>query len=355
MDPAAQDMKILFVTRNYPPSVGGLQKAAFQLHQALAQQQEVRLIKWGGSSRWFLPVVLPWLLVRAIWVSWRHAPDVIFLQDGVMAATMALPLKWLTGKPIALTIHGLDVTYKMGLYQMLLQIGLNHVDQVIADSSWTKHEILQRYPHTKVEVIKFGVADDFYLPNVGPGQPKTIMTAGRLVERKGVAWFVDQVMPALVKSYPDLQYLVIGDGPMRPKIEAAIKRHHLENHVKLLGRLSDKKRNQYYSQADLFIMPNLPVAGDGEGFGLVALEAASCGTPVVGAALEGVMDAVVDGQIGWLVKSGDAQQFVDTIKKELQKPSLSRAAVRHYVLTNCLWDSVAHNYSHTLSKLTDKM
>ncbi|MEO8784748.1 MAG: glycosyltransferase family 4 protein [Candidatus Saccharimonadales bacterium] len=345
-------MKILFATRNYPPSVGGLQNAAFQLHKALAQQQDVRLVKWGGRSKVWLPFILPYLLVRTTWQAWFWQPDVIFLQDGVMAATMALPLKLLTRKPIALTIHGLDVTYKMSLYQRLLKVGLQHVDQVMADSSWTKHEILQRYPQTPVKVIKFGVADDFYLPKAKPAKATMLLTTGRLVQRKGVAWFVDQVLPALVKQQPGLQYVVIGDGPMQPVIVAKIQKHHLQNNVQLLGRLSNQQRNSYYNQANLFIMPNIPVKGDGEGFGLVALEAASCGTPVVGADLEGIKGAVQDKKIGWLLEPMNAELFARTILQQLTKPTLQRQAVRQYVLQNCLWDSVAKHYGQALSQLS---
>jgi phosphatidylinositol alpha-1,6-mannosyltransferase len=343
-------MKIIFVTRSFPPSVGGLQNAAFELYNGLAASNQVKLIKWGGS-RYALPVIYPWLLVQTIWACWRNQGEVVYLQDGVLAIT-AVFVKLLSRKPVSMNLHGLDITFKFKPYRWMLAWGLKNVDQVITASDWSKAEILKHYPKMPVTIIGHGIKDEFYDAKIKRAKVPTLLTTGRLVERKGVAWFVANVLPHLVKLHPDLQYLVVGAGPMESKIRQAVTTHRLGKNVKLLGRLPSPQRNRLYNQADLFVMPNIPVDGDAEGFGVVAIEAGSCGTPVVGAKLEGVINAVRHDQTGWLLPVKDAKAFIDRIDQELKKPSLSRQKVRQAVLENNLWTDIGQQYAQAFGRLS---
>ena len=76
------------------------------------------------------------------------------------------------------------------------------------------------------------------------------------VKRKGVQWFIDQVLPSL----PDtVHYIVTSDGPDKDEIEKTIIKHHLTERVTLLGSVSETKIKQLYAEADLFVMPNIAV------------------------------------------------------------------------------------------------
>ena len=81
----------------------------------------------------------------------------------------------------------------------------------------------------------------------------------------------------------------------------------------ILGQVDGELRDALFTGADLFIMPNVVVPGDMEGFGLVAIEAAAAGALVVASELEGIRDAVIDGETGVLVAPGDASTFVERI------------------------------------------
>jgi glycosyltransferase involved in cell wall biosynthesis len=106
--------------------------------------------------------------------------------------------------------------------------------------------------------------------------------------------------------------------------------------------------------ADLFVMPNVPIANDMEGFGLVALEAASCGTMVVASDLEGIKDAIIDGKNGVLVKPGDANKYIEVINRELKHHSLNLGAVRDYTLSHYSWDETAAQYATLMQQLVNK-
>jgi glycosyltransferase involved in cell wall biosynthesis len=358
-------MRILYVTRKFPPSTGGMENAAYELYMALAARHDVALIKWGGANK-MLPVVYPWLLLRALMAGLQKRPDVIYMQDGVMAP-MGWLLKLLLRRPTVLTIHGKEATYANPVYQMLIPPFVRKQSQLVTVSNETKTIVQRALPGTNPAVIFNGLSDSFYMQGARDAQLvtvglaigmrldqlkkyKIIHTNGRLVRRKGVLWFIDNVLPKLAAAQPVL-YLVSGKGKDQEVIEAAIKEHGLQNNVRLLGRIPNNLLHSLYNAADVFVMPNVPVKNDMEGFGLVGLEAASCGTMVVASKLEGIQDAIIDGKNGVLVNPLDVAGYVSAVTQELHKPSLTRKAVREYTLQNYSWTKTAAQYEAVMQRL----
>ena len=362
-------MRILFVTRKFPPSTGGMENAAFELYSALSASNEVQLVKWGGANK-LLPIVYPWLLVQALLKSLRHRPDVIYLQDGLMGP-LGLVLKTVLRRPTVMTIHGLEATYANPLYRAVVPPCIRRQTRLVAVSNETKLKVQQGLQGANPVVIFNGLRDSFYQPRsrseqlaiiatetgIAPEQlqaNKLLHTGGRLVRRKGVLWFIDNVMPELLASGQPIVYLVSGTGKDREVIEAAVREHGLENNVKLLGRVSDQLLQTLYNTADMFVMPNVPVPNDMEGFGLVALEAASCGTAVVASQLEGIQDAIINGQNGYLVQPGDVAGYATVISRELSGRTLSPEAVRAYTLGHYSWEETARQYVALMQQLVAK-
>ncbi|MGB9898579.1 glycosyltransferase family 4 protein, partial [Thermanaerothrix sp.] len=155
----------------------------------------------------------------------------------------------------------------------------------------------------------------FWLNSWGIYSPeqKILLTAGRLVPRKGVARFVSEALPLLMAQRQDWVYLIAGDGPERPKIEQAISNHRLSQQVRLLGKIEEQALKAAYALADVFVMPNVPIPGDPEGFGIVLIEARASGVPVVASDLEGIREAVGNEEDGTLVKPEDWAAFVEAI------------------------------------------
>ncbi len=145
-----------------------------------------------------------------------------------------------------------------------------------------------------------------------------LATLGRLVRRKGARWFVLEVMPRLPEH---VHYVLAGDGPERSEIAQAARSSGVTARVHLLGPVDEDTRGLVLGGSDLFVQPNIPVEGDIEGFGLVVVEAAMMGTPVVAARLEGIEDAVSDGETGMLVPPGDTAAWVDAVQALVQDPA----------------------------------
>jgi len=336
-----------------------MEKAAYELHRSLAEIMPVKLISYGGPNK-YLPVVYPWLFLRALFATWIWRPDIVYLQDGVMAP-MGFLLRLLTRKPMVMTVHGLEVTFENGFYKALMKRMMPSVQRLVVGSEQTKAAVQKRFPDMPLSKVTYGVRDDFYVAGSADELrtqlaekleldstefigKKLLATTGRLVDRKGVAWFVENVMPGLAATNPDVRYLVAGKGPNEEKIRGLIEKHNLSGKVYLLGYISDEVRNLLYTAADCFLMPNIPVPNDMEGFGLVAVEAASCGTPVIASGIEGITDAVADGKMGTLLPAKDAAAYLQVLVQELAQSSFDRDQVRTYVLENFSWSKAAAGY-----------
>ena len=161
-------------------------------------------------------------------------------------------------------------------------------------------------------------------------------------------------MPKIVERREDCLYLIAGEGIYRERIQGAIERSDLKKYVLTLGRVGNEMLKHLYNAADVYVMPNIPVEGDLEGFGLVALEAASCGLPVVASKLEGIEDAIKNGENGFLVDHNDIQGFVDIITNLLandeERGKFGKRA-REFSLENYHWRKIAYRYLKELEKI----
>ena len=357
---------VLFITRKFPPSKGGMERAAFELSRHLSQITRIKLIKWGGSNKW-LPFILPWLFARGLWALLTNKIEVIYLQDGLLAPLGVL-FKVLTRKPVIVTLHGRDITYDNKLYQWIIPWCLKKLDTIICVSQAIREAGLERgIDFNKTAVIANGISDDFYdntdkkklrdklaaIFQRDLDDKKIILTVGRLVEKKGIHWFVKEVVPKIADN--SFVYIIAGSGILDSDIRKSSEIHKLQQHVLLVGWAEKDILKLLYNTADIFVMPNIPVTGDTEGFGLVTLEAASCGLSVVAANLEGIKDAIIDNRNGFLVEPRNPEAFVEKIRALLEDDQSRQSFGEHarqYTLENYGWDKTAREYLDELVKLS---
>jgi len=342
-----------------------MERVAYELSKHLSRVGKVKLVKWGGSNKW-LPLVLPYFFLKSLWVLSSSRIRVIYVEDGLLAP-LGLILKVLTRKPVAITIHGRDIAYENRLYQFLIPKCLSRLNKVICVSSTIREACLTRgVSAEKTVVIANGILDEFYvsgskqnlktkLANIlkkDLGERKILLSVGRLVEKKGIHWFVDEVIPQLFDG--SFVYIIAGAGILEPVIRKSIEENELENDVFLLGWADYDMLRLLYNAADIFIMPNVPVKGDMEGFGLVALETSSCGLPVVASNLEGIKDAIQNNQNGILVNPNSVQEYVSSIRNLLEDDELRErfgAQARQFTLENYGWERMTQRYVEEFIKL----
>jgi glycosyltransferase involved in cell wall biosynthesis len=360
---------ILFITRKHPPSVGGMQKLSQSLTKEVGKLTPTSTIYWGGSTL-FVPFFIVYAFLRAVFTVPRsNHVKLIHLSDALLTP-LGLALRTLLRVPVVVTVHGLDVTYSNRLYQWLIPRCLKRMDKIVCVSSYTRHQCIKRgVPPNLCVVVPNGVnmlefGDQYtqqgmrniqHLAGRALRGRKVLLTVGRLIERKGVVHFLTDVMPRMLAQRQDFCYLIVGEGPQRELIETRITSLHLEDHVILLGRVDDETLRAAYYLADLFIMPNIPVQNDIEGFGLVALEAAAAGRYVVASRLDGIPEAIVPGENGTLLDPLDSEAFAATILELLEdnekRETLGRQA-REFVRQRYSWDIVARRYQQVFMQVT---
>jgi glycosyltransferase involved in cell wall biosynthesis len=341
-----------------------MERFSYSLATELARIGHARTLA-NRSGKKALPVFVGRAIIGAALAARRGDCDIVHLGDALLAPAGSL-IKAITGLPVTATIHGLDITFDNPAYHAVLHRTIVKLDRIIAVSESTRAICLGRWPDLqgKVVVVPNGVevrsrtSESCDLPaelaETLEGH-RILLTVGRLVRRKGVAWFVDKVLPRLPE---DAVYLVVGDGPDRARIHEAAAHRGLGSRVQLLGRISDETLEAVYQNADVFVMPNILVENDVEGFGLVALEAAIRGLPVVASNLQGIPDAIHEGSNGFLLPVEDTEAYTIRIRSLLSLSAVRRRAIgekfAHYTSENFSWRQTALGYWRELESVIAK-
>jgi phosphatidylinositol alpha-1,6-mannosyltransferase len=377
-------LRILYVSHSFPlpgdplSNVGGMQRVAQGLHAALGEHPGVELhsrlleTSWKQTPR-RMPGFMAGLLREIPRVVKREKIDVVLHSSMVTASTTAVLGNAIrrAGALSAAIPVGRDVTLPTPGYQWFVPRVLKGLDLVFPISRATGQECLARgLAPSRMHVIPCGVDVDLFgaprdrraarrelLKSIGeagtiPDDALILVSVGRHQERKGFTWFTEQVMPTMPSN---VIYLITGEGPMTPQIQQAIDRHGLHGNVRLLGKVSEEMLLKLYRGADLFVMPNIHVKGDIEGFGVVMLEAGLCGMPVIAADLEGISDVIREGENGHLVPSQDAEAFRALVlryraDRALVAQASSRAAA--YTASHFSWSAIADTFVRILGQHT---
>lgn len=167
---------------------------------------------------------------------------------------------------------------------------------------------------------------------LGDAAGPVLLSVGRLVPRKGFD-AVLQTVAALGGDFPNLRYIVIGDGPERQRLQQEAAALGITARVLMLGRADDAMKWAAYDRCDLFVMPNRALGGtDWEGFGIVFVEAARAGRAVVAGKSGGVADAVVDGRTGLVVDPDDGDALTNAVRRllgdDVERAQMAQAAAR---------------------------
>lgn len=351
-------MKTLFVTRKYPPQHGGMETFSWELTNRFPTQKKV--IKISQRTQRQILWILPLLCVRTLFNI--HSSSVIHLGDLVLAP-IARVTRLFTKKPIVVTVHALELTYKRQLLKTAIDSSLSAIDHFVAVSDYTRGLLMDRgVPADKITVIPHGVD----IPEFDRTESRTVaedvadasantlilLSVGRLQRRKGVAWFLESVIPLLHGL--DFRYVVTSTGPEYKRLQHFITQHGLEEQVKLVGKVDSETLHHLYAGADIFVMPNIPVENDAEGFGFVAIEAAAYGLPVLASRLEGITSAIADGENGLLITPKHAEGYADNIlewaRDEKQRKAFGKRT-RRYTKNHSGWSEPVDAYQKLFTML----
>jgi phosphatidylinositol alpha-1,6-mannosyltransferase len=346
-------MRILFITWNYPPKVGGMEMMLSQLVTQLKRHAHITVIgpyangyedlneenTIRPTKNGILAFMLTALL-RGFTTLQKNRCDIIIAGSALIAPISVL-LGTLFHRPVVIYIHGLDLLYENKLYQMLIHLFLPRCDLLFANSSNTADLAVKLgVSAERIKVINPGL--DFSEFKILSTTNKTyeglhlkgrlvLLSAGRLAPRKGIPEFIEHVLPSLIIDYPHLLFLIAGDNPVqslthkadvKKRIIKAAQANGVTDHINLLGFVTRTQLLQLFSVCDIFVLPAIEMPGDIEGFGIVLIEAGAAGRPVVSTRLGGINDAVEDNHTGLLVKAGDWAQMSAALRRLLDNEKL---------------------------------
>lgn len=240
----------------------------------------------------------------------------------------ALPFAKKVRKPLIVTFHGKDVTathhnpsVQARYHRKLLEV-FAYSTRLIAVSEFIASKLVELgAPASKIVVNYLGIPlSDSEIE--GPRNDE-ILFVGRLVEKKGVGDLLEAVAQ-LPERHRGVPVRIVGFGPLLADLRT--RAVSLGVNATFEGALSSSQVAAAMSQASLFVAPSkVANNGDSEGFGLVFLEAAAQGLPVVGYRHGGVGEAVESGLTGFLVAEGDTSELTNSIGTLLDNADLRRS------------------------------
>jgi glycosyltransferase involved in cell wall biosynthesis len=342
--------RVTFVSRKWPPAMGGMETYAARLAEELQAHAEVGRLVLPGRADGSVPhprELLRFGLATGARLLFARTPaPIVHIAD---MASWPLALCAVLRRPdtrVVLSAHGTDVAYaargglRGRLYGAHLRLGARLLPRaiVLANSAATARRTAE-HGFRRIEVVPLAAemeAPSRPTPRVSPR--RAVLFPGRLIRRKGCGWFIRAVLPRL----PGDITLDVAGTLWDPEEEAALA----DPRVRYLGKLDRPALARACADALCVVVPNIETEdGEFEGFGLVGVEAAAAGGVVLAANHGGIPDAVLDGRTGFLLPPGDAGAWADRIRAVAGWPEARRtafvAAAQEICGTQFTWARVA--------------
>ncbi|HET7569601.1 MAG TPA: glycosyltransferase family 4 protein [Gammaproteobacteria bacterium] len=354
-------MHLLFVTRKFPPSTGGMEVFSKELYDALSRMDSQTRIYVPSPpiiGRPTMIQLLRFFLGAAVHIiRSRRKIDVLLLGD-VLLLPLALISKLFCRHEMKLvgTAHGNDIFFSQGkglrsrLYRLAIRRLARLPDLLIANSHYTARAA-SNLGFRNIAVIPLATKKIDLAQSSVP-RP-VILFAGRLIRYKGLSWFIKEVLPLVS---PGLSIEVAGP----PWDESEMNAVEQCERVTYLGVVDPGSLAELRASVTACVMPNLPPDEkiQGEGFGLSALEAPAVGVPTVVSRCGGLAEAVVEGVTGFLVEPLDAAAFAARINEIYLWPQAKRqkfsANAKKTVAEVFTWERVGRDYMDLLASKSSR-
>jgi phosphatidylinositol alpha-1,6-mannosyltransferase len=362
--------RTLVVTNDFPPRAGGIQA---YVHELAIRQPPGSLVVFASTSPGAaeFDAAQPFPVVRHPTSMLLPTPEVsrrvraVARAEGCTAAwfgasaplgLLAPALREAGVERIVAASHGHEVGWAAlpGSRRLLRRIG-DGVDVVTYLTEYMRVRLAGGYgPRPRFVRLPPGVDTATFRPDVsgaevrdryGLGDRPTVVCVSRLVPRKGQDTLI-RAWPAVRDRVPGAALLVVGRGRDLPRLRALVRRRGLDRDVVFTGGVPWAELPMHYAAGDVFAMPcRTRRAGmDVEGLGIVYLEAAATGLPVVAGDSGGAPEAVVEGETGWVVPGRSVTAVAARLSMLLADPAGVRAAGekgRAWVEREWRWDGLA--------------
>ena len=245
--------------------------------------------------------------------------DLIYAHDWTTFAA-GLALKKVSGKPLALHIHSLDLDrvssqHRSWVYD-LEQKAINEADAIIAVSNYTSNIITSQYggDYAKVHIVHNGYTPVGSIKSKNIFNEPIVLFVGRLSNQKGPHVFLE-IAENVLSSRHDVQFLVVGDGDLMGKMLESVAHKAISDRFHFTGFIEREKLLEAYSSASVYCMPSIS-----EPFGLSAIEAADAVLPMVLSKQSGAAEILTSAII---IDKGDVKGYATAILSLLDDKKLA--------------------------------
>ena len=257
---------------------------------------------------------------------------------------------------IVITCHGSDVNVLRNRFFRLLQkFTLRNADSITPVSHDLESKIQKIGVQNKeISVIPMGIDTQVFQPSDG-NVKKALGIKGMLLlfvgwfnKEKGIPYIL-RAMPEILKKHPTTTLLLIGDGNLREELEQLVKDLHLTEHVVFNGYVGNSRLPEYYSSADVVLMPSL-----NEGSPVVLPEALACGAIVIASDLPVYQEHITDGQNGFIVKRADSDDLARKVMYILDHYNDIqdiKNTSRQYIIEHFDWKVIGERYCRLLNSM----
>ena len=372
-------MKTLLITENFPPKSGGSGRWFWELYSRLPQNEyeilagdelaaekydsdaKIHILRgnltsseWGfkssvGLKFYFKSALLVRKIIKQRQITQLHCGRV--LPEGVIAWLLNL----FTGIPYVCYVHGEDLETAQSSREQYFICGqvIKRAKAIICNSQNSANIVAKfgAQAASKTQVLHPGVDSNIFVPKQRNQESLTslnwidkrvVLTVGRLQARKGQDMMI-KAIPEILKATPNFLYAIVGDGEEFDALVKLSAELEVEQHVQFLRGITDEQMIECYQQCDLFILPNRTIDNDIEGFGMVLVEAQSCGKPVVAGDSGGTKETMLLGESGFIIDATQPSNIASTVVGMLsdeQKLKDMGSKGREHVLKSLDWKAL---------------
>lgn len=289
----------------------------------------------------------------------EYKPDIVHSLEGnpyaitAQFACLGFKIKKVISAPGAYSVQPLYNWKTRGLLKWAYRQAL----AIYPISKYVGDEIIKCVKLKNIKVITLGVDPKKFSGRRITTAAPFIISVGNLSRRKGYQVSVPAFIK-IAKQIPNFKYYIAGkiDEAVFKQCQEEVKKNNLQARVIFLGSVGDEKLRELYLSAELFLLASINIGHHFEGFGLVFLEAASAGLPVIGTMDNGIADAVKPGVNGLLVPQNDIDATADAMIKILTNPELKKQMSMASVewANQNTWEQVAQKQTQAYKELSEK-
>lgn len=344
-------MKILIITKEFPPQVGGIPTYTYNIAKNWINSQKNVIVLSSKNNKAkdfdsqqgfkiYRIVFNNFYLLFKIWrLSKKSSVDLLHLH---CAYFYPFWVGWFIDKIIKvdyrLFLHSVDFNYLKKSKWTKRKMGylIKKAKEIIVNSEYLKDQFSRQFEDIIKPInVVYPCADDYFFAEVSDEKitnlksqmalegKKVVITVARLDEGKGFPRLIS-ILPKVLEKIPNLVWIIIGDGSKRQMFINLISKNNLQNVIRYIGIIPNDQLLPYYKLADLFILLTHPDNEAEEDWATVFMESSASGLPILAGKVGGVEEAIKHLQTGVLVDVNDKKAVVNGIVELLKNENYAR-------------------------------